>query len=393
MKLKQLVIVAATALLGWFGISHGIKLAQAYTSQQQALGRVASLLSEVGDPNQAPNLETLKHSQKKLQGTISVLEAIPNFPGFEAERAKADLGKLRPLFDAVNGRIQREEQALADLNAALNYDTEAAEMVKDSPHPAEVWQQARDRWQQSINLLEKIPPNSFVAVQAKAGLEACRTNFKIADTQWISEFQALKNIDSVLALVEQAKKSIQTRPYQLTELQDARKQWQQSLEQLNKVKDTTTAYSDAQLLVDSHQANILKLDSAIAQIRNCQNRYQLSGIDSTSTSLCGYDVSLDLDDPKEILIAQAEPQVGEVEMVDDDRDITITSVSNTSTGYYSRYRQRISSRINSETSGTGGTWVRGYTRSNGTHARGHSRGGSSTRVSGFGASRSGGASS
>jgi hypothetical protein len=34
MKLKKIVIAATVALLGWFGIPRGIKLAQAYTTQQ-----------------------------------------------------------------------------------------------------------------------------------------------------------------------------------------------------------------------------------------------------------------------------------------------------------------------------------------------------------------------
>lgn len=119
MKFKRVVIAATFALLGWLGLSRGVKLAQTYTNQQQTLNRVASLISEVGDPNQAANLDQLKQSQKQLQSTIPVLEAVPSLPGFESERAKAELAKLRPLFDTVNSRIQSEEQASTNLAAAL----------------------------------------------------------------------------------------------------------------------------------------------------------------------------------------------------------------------------------------------------------------------------------
>ncbi len=389
MRLKQFVIIATAAVLSWFGISQGTRFAQAYANQQKTFSQVASLVNEIGDPNQAPNLDALKQSQTKLQGTISGLEAIPNFPGFESDRAKTELARLRPLFEAVSARIQREEQASADLAAALKFDSEAAEMVKNSPHPAEVWQQARERWQQAITLLDKIPATSFVSTQAKTGLEACRINFKIADTQWMAESQAFKEVDRVIASVEQAKKAIQTRPYQLVELLNARTQWQRSLERLNKIAETTTVYSDAQLLATSHQTNIRKLDEAITQIRNCQGRYQLTEVDSTSTSLCGYDVSLDLENPIDILTAQAEPEVDGAEFFDD-TDVTIVSVPDPSTGFYSRYRQRRSSSFRGS-SGSSTTWVRGYTRSDGTSVRGHHRGGA--RVSGMGSSRSGGASS
>ncbi|MBD1847811.1 hypothetical protein H6F89_31385 [Cyanobacteria bacterium FACHB-63] len=382
MKFKQVVIAATVALLGWLGLSRSIKFAQSYTSQQQTLSQVTSLLGEVGDPNQAANLEALKQSQKKLQSTISILETIPPLPGFESDRAKAELAKLRPLSDAVNARIQSEEQASANITAALKLDAEAAELVKNSPHPAEVWQQARDRWQQAIILLEKIPSNSFVFAQSKTGLESCRTNFKITDAQWNAESQALKNMDSAFASAEQAARLTQMRPYQLAQLLNARTQWQRSLEQLNRVSDTTTVYRDARLLADSHQTNLRKIDDAIARIKDCQTRYSATVL--TSATLCGDDTSLDLERPTDVLAAQAGLEGEGIELPDSDTDITIVSAPDTSTGFYSRYRQ-------SRSSGIGGTWVRGYTRSDGTYVRGHYRGGS--RVSGFGSSRSGGASS
>jgi hypothetical protein len=383
MKLKKFVIAAVVAMIGWFSIPRGIKLAQAYANQQHTLKQAASLIHEVGDPNRAANLDSLKQSQKKLQDAVTVLSSIPTLPGFESERARTELAKLRPLLDAVNGRLQQEEKAAADFAAARKLDMEAGELAKGAPHPAEVWQQARDQWQQAIVLLRNIPTTSFVFDQAKKGLEACQINFKLANQQWVAETRALKQVDAAIAVAERAAKATQTQPYQLTELMNAKNQWQQSLMHLNQVDDTTTVYPDAQLLLAANQSNVRHLDDAIAQIQTCQKSYQSRGLDLDSPSWCGYEASLELETPEQVFASQIEPGAEEVESDYDDPDDPDVAIV-ASTHHYSRYR----SRKSSSRSG----WVRGYSRSDGTSVRGHSRG-SGSRVSGFGSSRSGGASS
>ncbi|MDJ0617623.1 MAG: hypothetical protein QNJ63_12910 [Calothrix sp. MO_192.B10] len=60
---------------------------------------------------------------------------------------------------------------------------EAAILVQNPPHPQEVWQKAKVKWQQSINLLETIPEGTFYYQQAKDKLSTYRTNYIAISTK------------------------------------------------------------------------------------------------------------------------------------------------------------------------------------------------------------------
>ncbi|MDS1347960.1 hypothetical protein [Planktothrix agardhii] len=53
---------------------------------------------------------------------------------------------------------------------------EASVMLQNPPESLSVWQEAEQKWKQSINLLESIPEDSFIYPESQDRLKIYRTN-------------------------------------------------------------------------------------------------------------------------------------------------------------------------------------------------------------------------
>ena len=82
-----------------------------------------------------------------------------------------------PQFPQTRLSFNQEESAIANFKAAQNLGMEASFLVQDPPHPFPIWQQAANKWQQAINLLEAIPEGTSVSEQAKQKLAQYRFNY------------------------------------------------------------------------------------------------------------------------------------------------------------------------------------------------------------------------
>ncbi|MFB2882073.1 hypothetical protein [Floridanema aerugineum] len=138
----------------------------------QKLAMEAAVMTQ----NSPHPLEIWQKSQAKWQEAVNLLEAIPeNLP--ISVQAKEKLNVYRTNYTAISNRLIAEEKASANLENAKKLAMEAAVIAQNPPHPAEVWQQAKAKWQEAISLLEAIPNNTFVSVQAKEKLTVYRTNY------------------------------------------------------------------------------------------------------------------------------------------------------------------------------------------------------------------------
>lgn len=121
-------------------------------------------------------LEIWQKSQAKWQEAVNLLEAIPENLSISA-KAQEKLAAYRTNYMAISNRLITEEKASTNLENAQKLAMEAAVIAQNPPHPAEVWQQAKAKWQEAINLLESIPNNTFVSAKAKEKLTVYRTNY------------------------------------------------------------------------------------------------------------------------------------------------------------------------------------------------------------------------
>lgn len=373
MNLKQILTLSILTLLGWLGLTQTIKFTQAYTAQQQALSQAPALVTEFESGKQAANLDALKQRQKQAQETIAVLAAVPNLPGLNYDKAQLSLTKLYALVSHLTQQIQVEEQAAADFNAAQPLAAEAQKLVETPPYPAEVWQQTRDKWQQAISLLEKIPEGTFVSEQAMEGLAVTRHNDGVMKQYFAVEKTAVQNIDAAMTAADEAASLTQSQPYQLVDLMKAQSQWLQAIKLLSQIAPTTTVSQDALGFLPVFRRNFQSVNEALEQVKTCTKAR------NGSETLCGYEASVALEMPTAEVAAE--------EDVEDEETVAFNPEMTTylSPGIPGRYRR-------SRAGSSGSTYVRGYTRSDGTQVRGYTRG-SGTRASGFGSSRSGGASS
>jgi hypothetical protein len=388
MKIKRLLTMATLAVLGVLGLTNGVKVSQAYLSQQQTLSQVPTLVSEVGDGKKAKDIAELKAQQQKLQTTIVTLETVPHFPGFNYDKAQTELGQLRTLFNTLTQRIQTEEQAAADLETARRLDAEAHSMVQNPPHAPEVWQQAREKWQQAIQLLQGIPTGTFIATQVKEGLATSQTNYSVVSKNLAVEDKAFRQIDVALAAADTAASLNQNKPYDLADLTKAKLYWQRAVNTLMRVTGDSSVATDAKELLSMFQRNLASVNDAIEQLKQCQK-------DDSFSSLCSYDVAIELEMPTDEVALDS----GSVDTasVYEDSDSSSTTVVVPPVVPYGRYRRHSglssSTSVSSFSGGSGRTYVRSYTRKDGTRVQGHTRSSGGSRSSGFGSSRSGGASS
>lgn len=148
------------------------KSAIANFKSAQKLGmEAASLVQKPPHP-----LKVWQKAQNKWHQAINLLDSIPNETSV-SERAKNKLAYYQINYNVINQRVLSEKKAIANLESAQKLATEANLFVKNSPHSLLIRQQAKDKWEQAINLLEAIPENTSVSIQAKETLTIYKTKY------------------------------------------------------------------------------------------------------------------------------------------------------------------------------------------------------------------------
>ncbi|MCF4968398.1 hypothetical protein [Nostoc sp. CMAA1605] len=144
----------------------------------QKMGMEASLMVQ----NPPHPLQVWQNSHIKWQEAISLLEKIPEGTSVY-KQATTQISTYQNNSQAILKRILTEKKALDDFESAQKLAIEAAILGQNPPHPAIVWKQARDKWQQAINLLETIPESTFVSTKAKEKLSIYKNNYSAVSTQ------------------------------------------------------------------------------------------------------------------------------------------------------------------------------------------------------------------
>lgn len=154
----------------------------------QALALEASEIVE----NPPHPLTAWQAAQNKWAESISLLQAIyPNLT--RSKLVEEQLNLYQSDYNSVQQKLLQEQTAVTQFKTAKKIALEASVFVKNPPYPVSTWQEAQDKWQQAINLLETIPQNSFIAPEVQEKLEVYRLNAEEIDKRMIMQQQAQEN--------------------------------------------------------------------------------------------------------------------------------------------------------------------------------------------------------
>jgi hypothetical protein len=185
-----LVIASSLVVLG-FGsqiiknqIPHSQQMSLTFTQEESAIANFKSAqnlgMEAAALVQNPPHPLTLwQQAANKWQEAIDLLVNIPEGTTISF-RAKKQLASYRVNHNAINKRLLIEKQAVANLESAQKMSREATFFIHNSPH---LGQQAKDKLEQAINLLEAIPEGTSVSRQAQEMLPIYQTNYAAISTK------------------------------------------------------------------------------------------------------------------------------------------------------------------------------------------------------------------
>lgn len=328
----------------------------------------------------APDLNELKSVQKQLKAVVSKLEKIPYLPILFDSQIQVVLARLHTRLAAIEQQLKTEEQSLSNLETAQNLANEASQLAQQSPLSLENLVKSQKKWQEVLNLLKVIPANASNATQARERLLTYRENNTTVTAKITQEEKAINILRTASQSAEQAENLTRNQlNYTASILLNAKAAWQQVIELLQSIPSDSIAIAEAKTQLANFQTNIQNIDAGLKQIEQCQ---------ANDPVLNKCNISLNIIGPP---TATASVKKEENNSSSSSISTANTEESDSSSSSYSpSYVPGYSSSSSSDS-----IYVRPYTRSDGTYVRGHyrSRSGSSSRVGGFGSSRSYGSSS
>ncbi len=200
--ISLLFLILVVTVLGSVGLVNrnpfkfGQKLNMLSTPQKTAetLKNAQNLALEASEIVENPPhpLTVWQAAQKKWSESISLLqETRPNLA--HSQLIEKQLNLYQSDYESVQQKLEKEQSAVAQFKTAKKIALEASVFVKNPPYPVMTWQQAQDKWQKAINLLETIPQDSFVAPEVQDKLEMYRLNSEEIDKRIIMQQQAQKD--------------------------------------------------------------------------------------------------------------------------------------------------------------------------------------------------------
>ncbi len=157
----------------------------------------------------------------------------------------------------------QEASAVANFTSALKLGVEASALVQSPPHSLIVWQQAKTKWQQAVNLLTSIPEETSVTVKAKHKLIRYRINYNVISQKVLVENKALADLELAHKLAIEAAFFVQTSPNSVLVWQQAKEKWQQAINLLEAIPASTAVSSQAKEMLASYKTNYAAISAVV----------------------------------------------------------------------------------------------------------------------------------
>ncbi|MDZ8050800.1 MAG: hypothetical protein RMX68_020585 [Aulosira sp. ZfuVER01] len=154
------------------------KIALANLKSAKSLGMEAAVIVQ---KTPLP-LKDWQQAESKWQKAVSLLEAIPKDTSISPQTNK-QLVKYRAYHTAISQRVALEKKAVSNLEAAEKLALEAEFIIKNAPEKSAILQQAKDKLQEAINLLEPISESTFVSKQVQEKLASYKNKYEAIKTK------------------------------------------------------------------------------------------------------------------------------------------------------------------------------------------------------------------
>lgn len=127
----------------------------------------------------------------KWQEAIGILQRTPK-SRFVSSQVEKNLASYRESASVAGTKISGEQQAIDLLSRAKSLADQAVKIAQNPPHSTETWAIAYGKWQQAVDLLEKIPASTSVTAEAKRLLNEYKKNRDII----LNEYRKRENLET-----------------------------------------------------------------------------------------------------------------------------------------------------------------------------------------------------
>lgn len=186
---------------------------------------------------------------KRLRLTIALSASVALLTGYVLK------DRLLPAAVSQMSEPSDTLSATEKLAAARKLAWEASVLVRRPPHAVEVWQQAKVKWRQAIRLLEAIPSNAPVAVEATQQLQTYQANYTAISRRLDSEQAARSSLAAAQTLAWQAAVTGQNPPHSLKVWQRAHEKWQEAIDLLQSIPSTTAVAAQSRQKLTTYRAS------------------------------------------------------------------------------------------------------------------------------------------
>jgi hypothetical protein len=208
--------------------------------------------------NQVPKSSSQK--QKVVRSTLVIASTLVAL-GFNSWIIQDKIPQVQQIILSHN----QEKSAVANFISAQKLGIEASSLAQNPPHPLTVWQEAKTKWQQAINLLNSIPEGTSVSNLAKKKLARYQINYTAVNQKVLNEKKAVTNFESAQKLAIEAAFFVQNSPRPALVSQQAKDKWQQAINLLESIPEDTFVFQQAKETLPNYKTNYITISTLIQE--------------------------------------------------------------------------------------------------------------------------------
>ncbi|MBE9232369.1 hypothetical protein IQ231_11940 [Cuspidothrix issatschenkoi LEGE 03284] len=205
--------------------------------------------------------EVINNSQKififKPSLIIGIVSIIFIFLGIYIGKDKL------PQIQQITLNSNQEEKAKNDFESAQKLGIEASIIVKNPPHPQEVWEKSYIKWQEAISLLGKIPEGTSISEKAKKQISSYRVNSQAISTRILNEKKAKENFELSQKLAIESAILVQNPPHPPKVWKQAQLKWKQAIKLLESIPNGTFFSKKAKEKLSSYRTNYAAVSTQV----------------------------------------------------------------------------------------------------------------------------------
>lgn len=152
-------------------------------------------------------------------------------------------------------KIQQEKTSVSNLKSAQKLGMEAAVLVQKTPLPLKDWQQAQDKWQKAVKLLESAPKGTSVSSKVQTQLATYRGNYTTISKRVNLEKNAASKLETADKLAQEAVFIVKNAPKEAVILQQAKDKFKEAINLLQAIPEGTFVSPQVQEKLAIYQQN------------------------------------------------------------------------------------------------------------------------------------------